>query len=226
MKKLNKEGFSLIELLIAISITAFMTLAIVGLLGYGSRSMSLTQAKVALQNQAKDAVNHISAYVQEASDVEWYDETGTPPKTVKSPKTTNKNALVITKTTVNNSVSSTMDPTTGKAEGKPTETSTWYYYWLEGDSVYFISYDNYAAEKGIPTGPAVTPDFPATLMSDDAKENEKLIKKRVLVENVKDFQCEVIEDADTKRKVVRVTLEMKDDVSSYVCKKDIFMRNQ
>ena len=216
MKKLNKEGFSLIELLIAISITAFMTLAIVGLLGYGSRSMSLTQAKVALQNQAKDAVNHISAYVQEASDVEWYDETGTPPKTVKSPKTTNKNALVITKTTVNNSVSSTMDPTTGKAEGKPTETSTWYYYWLEGDKVYFISYDNYAAEKGISTGPAVTP-VPATLTGEN---------KRILVENVKDFQCEVIEDADTKRKVVRVTLEMKDDVSSYVCKKDIFMRNQ
>ena len=207
MKKLNKEGFSLVELLIAISITSFMTLAIIGLLGYGSRNMSLTQAKVALQNQAKDAVNHIAAYVQEASDVEWPDGTGTPTEAK-----TDKDALVITKTTVNNSPMNTPDPVT--KELKPSETSTWYYYWHEGDCIYFISHEDLAKEQGKTEAELV---HPVALNGS---------KKRILAENVKDFQCEVKKDPVTERKVVHVTLTMEDDVSSYVCEKDIFMRNQ
>ncbi|MCH5252313.1 MAG: prepilin-type N-terminal cleavage/methylation domain-containing protein [Lachnospiraceae bacterium] len=73
MKELNKEGFSLVEIIIAIAISSIVMLSVIALLGYGSHNMKLTQAKVALQDQAKDATNHISSYVTEASNIDWDD---------------------------------------------------------------------------------------------------------------------------------------------------------
>ncbi len=67
MKNRKKEGFSLVELIIAMAITAIVMLALVAIMGYCTRSMRMTSARVALQDQAKDAVNHISAYVLEGN---------------------------------------------------------------------------------------------------------------------------------------------------------------
>ena len=57
------------ELMIAIAISAIVLLGIVSLLGFGTKNMRLTQARVDLQNQAKDATNHMSTYVMEGSSV-------------------------------------------------------------------------------------------------------------------------------------------------------------
>lgn len=74
VKQLQREGYSLVELLIAIAISAIVLTGVLALLGFGTRNMRLTQARVELQNQAKDAVNHVSAYVMEASRVTWKEE--------------------------------------------------------------------------------------------------------------------------------------------------------
>lgn len=75
MKEWNKEGFSMVEMLIAMAISSIVMISVIALLGYGTHNMNLTQAKVALQDQAKDATNHISSYVTEASNITW-DDTG------------------------------------------------------------------------------------------------------------------------------------------------------
>lgn len=59
------------ELMIAIAISSIVLLGIISLLGFGTKNMRLTQARVDLQNQAKDATNHMSTYVMEGSSVVW-----------------------------------------------------------------------------------------------------------------------------------------------------------
>lgn len=74
MKKEKREGYSLIELMIAMTLTVFVLAGLIALLGYGTHNMRITQALVALQDQAKDATNHISSHTMEASDIEWDEE--------------------------------------------------------------------------------------------------------------------------------------------------------
>ena len=52
VKKMNKEGFSLIELVIAMAVTVVVMSGIITLIAYSTRSMNLTQARAALQVQA------------------------------------------------------------------------------------------------------------------------------------------------------------------------------
>jgi prepilin-type N-terminal cleavage/methylation domain-containing protein len=76
VKQLKREGYSLVELMIATAISVIVLAGLITLLAYGVHSMSMTQTRVALQNEAKDAINHISAYVMEACDVEWNEPSG------------------------------------------------------------------------------------------------------------------------------------------------------
>lgn len=74
MDKRIREGYSLVEMMIAMAITAIVITGLIALLSYGSRNMRITQTMTALQNQAKDASNHLSSYVMEASKTEWDDD--------------------------------------------------------------------------------------------------------------------------------------------------------
>lgn len=76
MRRLEREGYSLVELMITMAITSIVLGGLIMLLSFGARNVRLTQARVALQNQAKDAINHISTYVMEASDIQWDAGTG------------------------------------------------------------------------------------------------------------------------------------------------------
>ncbi len=199
MKKMKKEGYSLVELLIAIAVSSIVMLAVIGLLGYGSQSMKMTQAKVALQEQAKDALNHISTYVQESSEAKWDDT-----------KFTDCKFLVLVKKGVKND-----------GDAKATETLNMadvYYYWYmdSAKTVYFASRKTLLEEQG-----AADPDNDKTtvvLLKND--------KKHMLVEDVDDFKGEVVENEDTKNETLHITMKLKDDVSEYNCERDINMRNQ
>lgn len=114
MRKMNKEGYSLVELMIAIAISAIVMTCVIALLGYGSHSMNQTQAKVALQEQAKDVTNHISSYAMEASEVSW---------------DKNKKVLTVKKNTIGN---------TSGAAVKVESTAT-YLYWFINHEVYFAN---------------------------------------------------------------------------------------
>ncbi len=109
-KKVNREGFSLVEMIIAITISAIVMAAIVALLAYASNSMKITQARVELQEQAKDATNHISTYVMESAVVEWKNAT---------------NCLIVTKEKIGN-------------DGE-VASSEKFYYWKKGAAIYFAA---------------------------------------------------------------------------------------
>lgn len=110
MNEWKREGYSLVELMIAMALTAIVLAGLLALFGYSSHNMRITQAQVALQNQAKDATNHISTYAMEADDIKWDVSTG-------------KDVLVITK------------PITLKDEdsGETTIETETCYYWVAED---------------------------------------------------------------------------------------------
>ena len=68
--KLNNKGFSLVEVLIAVAVTIVFG-AITALIVFASNSSRQTNARITLQNEAKDAVNHMEAYIIEAQSVVW-----------------------------------------------------------------------------------------------------------------------------------------------------------
>ncbi|MEE3468497.1 MAG: prepilin-type N-terminal cleavage/methylation domain-containing protein [Eubacterium sp.] len=72
-KREMKEGFSLIEMIIAIAIMAIVMSAILLLMTFSSANMRRTTNMVDLQNESKDAVMHMTTYIQEGSDVHWDD---------------------------------------------------------------------------------------------------------------------------------------------------------
>lgn len=71
IRKESREGFSLIELIIAIAIVGIVMAGIVAIIIYSTNSMRRTQSTVNLQNQAKDAITHITTHVQEGTDASW-----------------------------------------------------------------------------------------------------------------------------------------------------------
>ena len=69
----NREGFSLIEMIIAIAIVGIVMSAVILLISYSTNNMRRTSNTVNLQNETKDAMIHITTYLQEASDAYWDD---------------------------------------------------------------------------------------------------------------------------------------------------------
>lgn len=111
------EGFSLVEMLIAVAVSAIVMTALLALLGYTMRSTSQTQARVAIQNEAKDAVNHMVSHTIEGNHVTWKDS---------------QNLMVIES---DEEVDET-DMTTGAIVTKLKKRETYYYY-LSGNNLYF-----------------------------------------------------------------------------------------
>lgn len=122
VKKSRRGGYSLVELIIAMGISAIVLASLLALLGYGAHNMRVSQALVALQNQAKDATNHISTYTMEASDVEW-DE--------------HKKVLTVTKKSVPQELE--LQPDGTKKYPAPVEEKC--YYWKGTDAIYFAKRD-------------------------------------------------------------------------------------
>lgn len=120
VKKANHEGFSLTELIIAMAITSIVMLSVVGLIGYGSRSMNITQAKVALQDQAKDGLNHISAYAMEAD---------------KADADAANKILVLTQTQY--------------ADGGTPDSVKLFFYWQDGNAIYFADSSVFADKSAL-----------------------------------------------------------------------------
>lgn len=123
VKRVEREGYSLIELMIAMTITVFVLAGLLALLGYGTQNMRLTQSMVALQNKAKDATNHISTYTMEASEIVWDED---------------KEILIVTKKDISQEQN---------ADGTyPDPKIETYYYWKDQDvdhigGIYFARRD-------------------------------------------------------------------------------------
>lgn len=192
MKRIKREGYSLIELMIAMTLSVFVLAGLIALLGYGTQNMRITQSVTALQNKAKDATNHISAYTMEASDIYWDED---------------KKILAVTKKDI---------PQEQNADGTyPDPKVETYYYWKGQDAdhvggIYFAR-----REKVVDPSDASK----VTLVSEP---------KYLLTDDIEDFQCEIEENKDTKKKILHMQLMLKDKLedAEFECKKDVYMRNQ
>lgn len=72
MKK-SRDGFTLVEMLIAMVVTSIVLLALLMILSYSVRSANVTEARAGIQDASKDAMNHICTHIQEADHVSWDD---------------------------------------------------------------------------------------------------------------------------------------------------------
>ena len=117
--KLNNKGFSLVELMIAIMISTIVLGSVTALIIFSSNSTRMTNAKVNLQNQAKDAFNHIESYCLEAVDASWNNSSRT--LLLYSNK---EHAKAVSSGAVSLSEISSFDSNT-------------YAYWFAGDKIYF-----------------------------------------------------------------------------------------
>lgn len=166
----KRGGYSLVELMIAMALTAIVLVGLVALINYGTHNMRITQAMVALQNQAKDATNHISTYAMEASDIEWDED--------------NK-ILTIKKESIPQEVDS---------EGNYPDpvVEICYYWWVDSDgdgvgTIYFAKHDK-VADPTDPTKANLTAGKKFLLVDDiedfkcEVKENEDTGKKVLHVE--------------------------------------------
>lgn len=166
MKQLQREGYSLIELLIAMTISVFVLSGVIALIGFGTKNMRLTQAKVALQNQAKDAANHISTYVQEASGVSWNEDDG---------------VLTVVQAEI--------------GSDNQVENEERFFYWQSGDGIYFageseVDPDALTADKKHLLLDHVT-DFNCEVKVNEDTDRELLhVVMKLADEDVAEFECE------------------------------------
>ena len=224
LKTRQKEGFSLIELMIAMAITVIVMAGIITLIAYSTRSMNLTQARAALQDQAKDSVNHISIHVMEGSSVAPYND-------VVAGDSGTRGAILIQNKNI-------------KQDG--TEEFSWDLYWVSAgaasgdpDMLCFAPLADLAAEASQPPIPDEyekkkdEDKLPYLASLIPAVETAGIQKRHMLCDDVEKFECKVQQNedpADSTIKIGReslyVSMTLKDDKSEFKCDKEITMRNQ
>lgn len=74
MGRVNNKGFSLVELLIAFTITAIAGVAVFGFMSFGSNSFRQTSNDVGLQYEQQVVVNQLRDYILESSNSIFYDD--------------------------------------------------------------------------------------------------------------------------------------------------------
>jgi len=75
MNKINNKGFSLVELLIAITIASIAGIAVFGFISFGSNSYRTTSNDVGLQYEQQVVVNQLRDYILESSNAINFDVT-------------------------------------------------------------------------------------------------------------------------------------------------------
>lgn len=197
MVKKSKEGFSLVELLLAMGITAILLSGLIVLISYSTRSMRMTQARVALQDQAKDVLNHISSYVlSSGATVTWDD--------------TNK-VLTVRRENIEHA----------GAAASHVDSVDAYVYWVAADSegkkhLYF--------SEATARDSAFDPKDKTQTVDASVLTAESTC---LLADDIDDFTCELKKTLDdAEKQVLHVTVKVKDEISEFDCEKDIMMRNQ
>lgn len=235
--KLNNKGFSLVELLLAVVVSTIVFGAITALIAFSSRSMRDTNARIELQNQAKDALNHIESYTMEAEDAYWDDA--------------NKLLILFYNEKDGKEMIAGLKDGSKTLSDVKTLTSDSYAYWFKGDdssdavggdySVYFGKSSG-AAASGTPapaatvipgatptpapvTGPVQQVVDVSALVS--LNGNETLLKNYLLADNVKEFKCKVLENDESKKMLVDIDFKFDDEIApEYSCGKRVYLRNQ
>ena len=216
--KLNNKGFSLVEVLVAVAVSTIVFGAITALIVFASNSSRQTNARITLQNEAKDAVNHMESYVIEAQSAAW-DSTS--------------NVLVLIKDSEDAKSIKTGNHTLGDIASKVnifnTEKKTFAYWYNKTEKKLFFS--ECKTNASLPVGMAdYRVDLSASLPTDDMY---------LLADNVEDFTCSIHKDCTSlihknlihkndisDKYTMDFSVKFKDDVSEYSIDKCVYLRNQ
>lgn len=239
--KWNNKGFSLIELMLAVVISTIVFGAVTALIAFSSRSMRDTNSRIEVQNQAKDALNHMESYGLEAERAYWDD--------------TEKLLIFFSDEKEGKKMIKELENGTKTlADIKDMNTDS-YAYWFKDDDgndaiggdycVYFGKCSSVPVSAtpaptatpipGATATPAPAPTAPvnaliqlvdlSSLSSLNANETE--LKKYLLAEDVKTFKCSVIQNSDSKKYLVDIDMKFDNDIApEYSCGKRVYLRNQ
>lgn len=199
--KLNNKGFSLVEVLVAVAVSTIVFGAITALIVFASNSSRQTNARVALQNEAKDAVNHMEAYIIEAQSATW-DSTA--------------NALVLIKDSEDakevETGNHTLDTVGPKVKVFNTAKKTFtYWYDKTAKKLFFGECRTTASDQ------TNTVDLTASLPTDDMY---------LLADNVEDFSLSIEKNKVSDKYTVNFHVQFKDNISEYSLDKCVYLRNQ
>ncbi len=198
--KLNNKGFTLVELLLAVAISTIVFGSITSLMIYASKSSKLTNEKVMLQEEVKDAMNHIESYCMEAEAASHLTVGGSEVLVLFQRRADLEQ--------VSSSVSGgAVDVSKVKDIGSAGsgENSYAYAYWWNGSNIYFgkCSHDGDIDLTALPA------------------ENEYL-----LASNVAGFTCEVNQNPKSKKYSVDIGIDGEINASKYSSNRTIYIRNQ
>lgn len=197
--KFNNKGFTLVEVLLAVAISTIVFGAITTLMVYASRSSKLTNEKITLQEEVKDAMNHIESYCMEAEAASHLTIDGSEVLVLYQRRTDLDEVTPASGGAVQ--VSKIKDI------GKPgsAEESYAYAYWWKGNSIYFgkCSYGG---------------DIDLNSLTE--------AKEFLLANNVTKFTCDVNQNPKSKKYSVGLGIEGTMNSSKYSSDRTIYIRNQ
>lgn len=199
--KLNNKGFSLVEVLVAVAVSTIVFGAITALIIFASNSSRQTNARITLQNEAKDAINHMESYIIEAQSVVW-DSTSNALVVLKD----SKNAKEVE--TGNNVISNVAD----KVKTFGTKEKTFIYWYDKSEKKLF-----FGECRTHDSDQKNTVDLTAILPKDDMY---------LLADNIEDFTCKLNKNKESKKYTVNFTVKFKDNISEYTIDKCVYLRNQ
>ncbi len=202
--KLNNKGFSLVEVLLAVAISTIVFGAITAMMIFATNSMRDTSDKVALQNQVKDAMNHIESYCMEAEDASWQKVSAggqmvdalivfEKRKDVKPIRTTSEGAV--------------------KAEEVENLESYAYVYWLMDD-------DSDASNGKCLYFGKCSKDGDIKLATLTAAD------RYLLADGIEKFECKIDKNKKSGKYQIDLKLEAKVNRSEYSTNKTVYLRNQ
>lgn len=207
--KLNNKGFSLVEIMLAVVVSTLVLGAITAMIGFAARSSRETNERVELQNQVKDAVNHIESYTMEAETATWQ-------------KVGSANVLVVfqRRDDAKNIVSPVTDSAV-QADQVETLDSNVYAYWMfdDGDS---SKGKNLYFGKCSRSGDVKLSD----LKPDNSEANINNNRVYLLADNVTDFDCRINKNSISGKYTVDVELKAKRNKIEYSSNKTVYLRNQ
>ena len=224
----KREGFSLIEMIIAIAIVGIVMSAVLVLLSYATGMMRRTNNTVSLQNQSKDAMLHITTHLQESSEATWDDTNHvlTMAKIRKNDDGSPKN-IVVGYYWVDSSLLAAGGGEKTEADEADRGTGGLVFYcehqYPESDT---DDVANYLELDG-------SVDFTKIALSDSLRSTSEADASHTFIRNVTGFNCDVLERIDDASlpisgKTVRVQLALVDASgdATFNNVKDVYLRNQ
>lgn len=225
--KLNNKGFSLVELMLAVVVSTIVFGAITALIAFSSRSMRDTEARIEVQNQAKDAMNHMESYALEAERAYWDDS----------------NHLLILfydEKQAKEMISGLEDHTKSLSDIKDMDSDS-FAYWYDDGSIYFGKCSSQSSSPGAtPTPPASpipgatptpAPTADPTVQIVDVAQlstiSDSTLRNYLLADNTVEFVCKVNQNSESKKYDVDIQMKFDDEIApEYSCGKRVYLRNQ